>query len=1181
LEVIQGVLIKVRVEGAEAIERFVGALDRVTQSTDRAAAGAEKGAEKFKVLGTTAGSAAKSIEGMTPPTTSFQKTLENLVQGGLNPAVSALAKFAGWVLPVGVVAGMAAVAKHSIDAADSLNDMSKRTGMAVETLSTLAYGAKMADTSLDSVMIGVRHMSMALEEAAKGSKEMQRAFSVVGVTLDDLRTKTPEQLFFKLADGIANVKDPTQRLAVAQQILGRSAQDLLPFIEDLANGGYGKLRQEAEKAGVVVGTDFARASDQFNDALEKAKAPLTAMAKDFAIALLPALNQTIEAMNSDSWTSWLNPLRAIREAIRGIAGAAAIAGTAIGAFLGALQNPGRNKDGTPLGFVDSLKDLWQKTKEGFMESPDLQKQLEGMFGGPVASPASSPAAPANRHVIDAAAAEAAARAAAAAKMAATERAHELDSLIGIQLEMQKVLGASSAQSELEKKINGLLSQRDAQLNAIAKMKQLTPDEKNWWTQNIMSTYSSAVQAENQKALDDAAKQFNEKWRADRQKAFQEELDHNLAALSDRGKKMLDDMRKYWLGASVEFGAAMNQQLSSALADAAMTGGKNLGQIAGQTFGSLVSSGTDKIVQKLTIGIAGLFGDSIKQTADNHWLANGQRFDTFEEASAWTKTGRGLSAAMGFAQIGMSAYASGAQPGGRTAGTLGGAAAGAGIGAQLGSSAGPYGIAIGAVIGAVVGAVGSWLGEKEAQSQYKYGAPGINALGQAYMYTPKNMQPAEVQQILERAQNTFDSVRNSYVNILLKLPNSIIPALKTIDGRFQDNPSQNYLKHLEQWLTDTLPKQIAAQFESGMRSAFAAAGMDESAFNRYLAQTKGLDPSKAVQFWTDMADGINAWNRARQEMAAVRSVVYDDVSSGQLGILAGRYKFSNGAVQETGTSDFAADVRKSGEGLFALGRQMVNLTGPDRVAAFKALGQGIQAVTDSLQSYIQQIGETIRNLRQSFDDERLAKEVERAPDKKAAADLLYRAYQNTLNQINNASSLGLSPAEVEALTKRGVGILNQIYQLDPSDEVYAWWKRQMDNLEELSTRSLEKLAKDATDQVTALLTSLDPFRQWMLGLPVNLAPAWNALDTQISGAAAALGDLARAIRDTAAAGQTKPGGGGGGGTHQPSTDNPDTGNQGVVVNINASVFGVDDLTNKVISGVRTAMRKNPDAFQQAF
>jgi hypothetical protein len=583
-----------------------------------------------------------------------------------------------------------------------------------------------------------------------------------------------------------------------------------------------------------------------------------------------------------------------------------------------------------------------------------------------------------------------------------------------------------------------------------------------------------------------------------------------------------------------------------------TGAHNFGEIASSYLGNIAAD-------TLSRGIESFL--TPQQNEEGKWTVAGRTYDDETKANTAARMWRG---AIDVGMSGMAGYGAGfsGAPGSRTASLAATTLAAAATG-------NPY-VAAAMIIANVVG---SALGAQQRQEQYKYGVPNF-VNGQASLAMTKNIQTAERNQMVSALQETFTSNWNTFAKILLTLPGAQMPGIpRTFGSAFQPEASANYMKHFDEYLKDTLPREIAGLFKSGMQNAFISSGMTQKAFESFWNEASKMDAASRGQFWSDLAEGVAALARAQQNLQQLGGMsTYVDMLQGS--VSTGRYQFNNGRLMDLGESTFTADIRAAGEGLFKIGREMVNLTGPDRIAAFKALGQGVEAVTKSLQEYIQQIGETIANLRNTFADERLNMAVNRAGTNKEKSDLLWGSYNYNLSLIQNSKD----PAEIDRLTRRNIELLNQIYNLDPTAEMYAWWQRQLTDLETVSRTALERIASDATTQVTNLVKSLKPFTDWVLGQPVELAPAFAALDTQIRGASDALRDLEAAIRSATGGGNSGGQQSGGSGGNRPPID---TNSVTIQVTVAGDVYGVADLDSRVVGAVRRAVAANPNVFDGAF
>lgn len=593
-------------------------------------------------------------------------------------------------------------------------------------------------------------------------------------------------------------------------------------------------------------------------------------------------------------------------------------------------------------------------------------------------------------------------------------------------------------------------------------------------------------------------------------------------------------------------------------------------------------------------------------------------------SAGSREQKGALAKLGAAHViqgGMSGYAAGRGGGQSTM-------------SSMLTAAGTY-LATGnlyiAIAAAVASLVGSALSAQAKQDQYKFGVPQFITGGVADVTLTKNIREPEKQAMVAKLQQTLNDNWNTWVTLLLKLPGAKISNINTAfpNGSrqfIQPDPSANFMKHWDEYVANTLPKEIAAKFRDNLRVAFvdAMAAMVHgdvtpelrkvmgAQFDRFWTEADRLDANGRKQFWIDMADGLVAFSNATRRMANVNAAL-QRLDSTRID--------ENGDFKEYGDSDFVSWLKAGAAGIFEQARAMVNLTGPDRVAAFKALGSSVENVTKALSEYIAHIADVLRQLRASFDDAYYQHALHRAgevrgadgeviheADRNAMARIMEAEYNRLVFRIQNASSLGLTSDEVAADTQRAIGVLNDIYMLDPTEAASAWWLQQMATLDGISRTALLDLGQKAKDAVDLLLQQVQPFVDWFNGLPIDLSKAQELLTGPggaFEGFAAALADLTKRVNETIPPSSTTPPANGGVKTDPPEEDGGVDTNKNAQsrYNVGASstpqvqvtpvietggntyhfhfgnVYGVDDLQDQIRQAIENVAQNSPNSLRR--
>jgi lambda family phage tail tape measure protein len=130
---------------------------------------------------------------------------------------------AGAKLSLGAVAvAFTASAREAINFADKINDVAKANEMSVQSVLRMSNALSTNGGNADDAGKLMASFANKIDEAAQGSEKAQKAFLSIGVSLKDLRTLAPQELFEKTVKSLADVEDTTKRNATAMDMFGRA-----------------------------------------------------------------------------------------------------------------------------------------------------------------------------------------------------------------------------------------------------------------------------------------------------------------------------------------------------------------------------------------------------------------------------------------------------------------------------------------------------------------------------------------------------------------------------------------------------------------------------------------------------------------------------------------------------------------------------------------------------------------------------------------------------------------------------------------------------------------------------------------------------------------------------------------------------------------------------------------------
>ncbi len=221
-------------------------------------------------------------------------------------------------------------AKDAVDAADSLNNLSQRTGASVETLSVLTKEAEKAGASTESLTTEFRNLAKSVEQLRSGSPDAAASFAAIGLTAQDIAGLSLDDIFVKIADAQSKFADGSGKAAVATRLFGRAGDEIIPLLNQLANGGFGRATDEARALGGVLSTEGARAADQFNDSLVNLRTAVGGFSNQLLTALAP-LTKLVDGVSA-----FLSRIPNGLKAFLAAAGVAAAAATVLAGAIGGI-----------------------------------------------------------------------------------------------------------------------------------------------------------------------------------------------------------------------------------------------------------------------------------------------------------------------------------------------------------------------------------------------------------------------------------------------------------------------------------------------------------------------------------------------------------------------------------------------------------------------------------------------------------------------------------------------------------------------------------------------------------------------------------------------------------------------------------------------------------------------------
>ena len=197
----------------------------------------------------------------------------------------------------GAVLAFAGTIRSAIDAADAINKLSQRTGIAAEALSQLQFAAKLSDVSADALNTMIKKLNISIAEAAGGDGKKAEMFKNLNVSLKDVagNVLSADKVLLQIADTMSTAKDGANKVAYAYGLMGKSAEQGIPLL-NAGGAAITDMMDKANKLGLTISTDFARQAETFNDNLKIVETSSQRLAISLASDLVEGLSKTAKAM---------------------------------------------------------------------------------------------------------------------------------------------------------------------------------------------------------------------------------------------------------------------------------------------------------------------------------------------------------------------------------------------------------------------------------------------------------------------------------------------------------------------------------------------------------------------------------------------------------------------------------------------------------------------------------------------------------------------------------------------------------------------------------------------------------------------------------------------------------------------------------------------------------------------
>lgn len=256
-----------------------------------------------------------------------EKIGEELGRAGEGAGKSAGAKIGSAIKGAIIAAGIGAAIKTAVDAGkqawesiktvaeygDAVDKAAQKVGMSTDAYQKWDYALKLSGSSMDQTAMGVKTLTNTLEDARAGTQSARDKFAALGISMDDLRGKSRDDVFGMVVTQLQGVTDETQRAALATEMFGRSGMNMIPML-NMSAEELQKVMDEADRYGIVMSEDSVKAAAAFDDAMLKMQSTAQGVRNRVFGAMMPAITKMMDGF-SDSLAGFEGGSEKISEGI--------------------------------------------------------------------------------------------------------------------------------------------------------------------------------------------------------------------------------------------------------------------------------------------------------------------------------------------------------------------------------------------------------------------------------------------------------------------------------------------------------------------------------------------------------------------------------------------------------------------------------------------------------------------------------------------------------------------------------------------------------------------------------------------------------------------------------------------------------------------------------------------------
>lgn len=257
----------------------------------------DKVSEPLRKIQATTEKTQKSLQNLGQKLTTVGKNMKTV--GG--KITSTVTKITATV--TAFAAGTVYAMKKAAEYGDRIDKMSQKIGMSRKSFQEWDYIMSQNGGNVETLQMGFKTLVTQIEGVQKGSKDSVKAFKALGVNVKDSNGhfRVADDVFNDVIRKLQQIKDPTQKMILANRLFGRSAAELRPLLNKEASA-IDELREKANKMGLILSEQDVKNAVKFSDTMDTFSRVFQAKFATIAMKLMPKFSEIMEKILSKTDT---------------------------------------------------------------------------------------------------------------------------------------------------------------------------------------------------------------------------------------------------------------------------------------------------------------------------------------------------------------------------------------------------------------------------------------------------------------------------------------------------------------------------------------------------------------------------------------------------------------------------------------------------------------------------------------------------------------------------------------------------------------------------------------------------------------------------------------------------------------------------------------------------------------